>query len=80
MPRLHEGKVCEVCACLHFDREEQFFFWCVCVCAIDQAGGFFFSPDESAGGCQGPEFHFRDRERQWRTGSGLVGLVKEVLW
>ncbi|CAK9076107.1 unnamed protein product, partial [Durusdinium trenchii] len=29
--------------------------------------GFFFSPDESAGGCQGPEFHFRDRERQWRS-------------
>ena len=60
--------------------ERNSFFFGVCVCAIDQAGGFFFSPDESAGGCQGPEFHFRDRERQWRTGSGLVGLVKEVLW
>lgn len=28
--------------------------------------GFFFSPDESQGGCQGPEFHIGERELQWR--------------
>ncbi|CAE6961658.1 unnamed protein product [Symbiodinium natans] len=28
---------------------------------------FFFSPDESIGGCQGPDYHFGDRERQWRS-------------
>ncbi|CAJ1336464.1 unnamed protein product, partial [Effrenium voratum] len=29
--------------------------------------GFLFSPTESPGGCQGTEFHFGDRERQWRS-------------
>ncbi|CAE7721289.1 unnamed protein product [Symbiodinium pilosum] len=29
--------------------------------------GFFFSPDESTGGCQGPDYHFGDKERQWRS-------------
>mmetsp|Transcript_2023 Transcript_2023/g.4598 ORF Transcript_2023/g.4598 Transcript_2023/m.4598 type:complete len:173 (-) Transcript_2023:167-685(-) len=29
--------------------------------------GFFFSPDESVGGCQGPDYHFGDKEVQWRS-------------
>ncbi|CAE7750538.1 unnamed protein product [Symbiodinium sp. CCMP2456] len=28
---------------------------------------FFFSPDESVGGCQGPDYHFGDKEVQWRS-------------
>mmetsp|Transcript_31170 Transcript_31170/g.58493 ORF Transcript_31170/g.58493 Transcript_31170/m.58493 type:complete len:173 (-) Transcript_31170:131-649(-) len=34
---------------------------------INWEQGFFFSPDESMGGCQGPEYHLGDKERQWRS-------------
>ena len=45
------------------------------------AGGFFFSPDEFSGGCQGPEFHFGDREQQWRSelDPAFVPLEKHVM-
>ena len=71
MPRLHEGKVCEVCACLHFDREEQFFFWCVCVCVQS------IKPEAFSSARMSLPVAARARSFTSEIGKGNGGLVRD---